>query len=141
MHPSAPDVATNPMYDLQLKAGLKTAKIWGSSQNMSNYAAVFGVDGTNADPDAVLRDRANRALDCVNTTAFKGGYDKYVTVRQAMTACGWTPKTAAEWAVDWVATVDDPGLPPEQQAAMGFAPDESYEWWGKDDKILVKESQ
>ena len=138
--PTAPSVVTNPMLDLQLRANLKTAKIWGSSQNMSNYAKVFGVGGVDADPDAKLRDRANRALDCVNATAFNGKYNDSVTTRQAMAACGWNPTTEAEWAVDWVATVDDPGFPSELQSANGFAPDESYMWWGKDDNFVVDQN-
>ena len=140
VRPVAPDVKTNPMYDLQLKANLKTVKIWGSSQNMSNYGMIFGADGKDADPDAKLRDHANRALDCVNATAFNGKYNASVTVRQAMAACGWNPVSEAEWAVDWAATVDDPGFPPEEQSANGFAPDESYMWWGKDDNFVVDQN-
>lgn len=45
-----------------------------------------------------------------------------------------------EWAVDWVATVDDPGVPAELQAANAFGCGASYQWWGKDDEFVVDQN-
>ena len=147
VHPAAPSgPTTNPVHDLAVRMGMKRTLIPGSTQNMSNYAKVFGVNGTDADPTGALRDAANAALDCVNATARPltddddAGYGNKVTTREAMSACGWNPKTEAEWAVDWVATEDDPGFPASEQAAADFAPDESYMWWGKDDYFVVDQN-
>jgi hypothetical protein len=110
---------------------------------MSNYAAVFDAAGKSADPTGALRKKANAALDCFNSTVCgknAPGYNSSVTLREALAQCGWSPKTELEWAVDWVATVDDPGLPAELQAANGFGCGASYQWFGKDDLFVVDQN-
>jgi hypothetical protein len=139
--PPAPDVRTNPILDLALRAKLDVVLIPGSTQNLSNYAKVFGPRGADADADGALRNRAKAALDCVNATGHKApGYDYNATLRQALTDCGWDPRTPAEWAVDWVATVDDPGFPASQQAARGWGSSQTYAWWGKDDYFVIDQN-
>jgi hypothetical protein len=66
----APNVLENPVHALARRANLSLAYIPGSSQNMSNYAAVFDAEGKNADPDGALRRRANDAYDCLNATSW-----------------------------------------------------------------------
>jgi hypothetical protein len=90
-------VKTNSMHDLAERAQLKTALIPGSTQNMSNYAAVFDATGKSADPTGALRDKANAALACFNGTVCgrnAPGYNGSETVREALAQCGWwAPKT------------------------------------------------
>jgi hypothetical protein len=58
-------------------------------------------------------------------------------VRDALAACGWEPRTAAERAVDWALAVCGSGIPPEQQRLKDALPDDAYEWWGQDDHFVV----
>jgi monoamine oxidase len=131
----APNVKEHPMLVLANKVGVKLTYIYGSSQNMSNYGAVYDTNGVNADPDGALRRKANQAYDCLNTSAPKAPIDE--TVREAMQKCGWDPKTDVEWAMDWVLTEDDPGMPAEIQSANDVLPDETYQWWGADDWFVI----
>ena len=137
--PDAPSVRHNPMQVLAMRHGLRTTRIPGSTQNMSNYRAVYDALGRQVDRNGTLRARANAAYDCLNATAQhlsrKAGV--HVTVRDALTACGWQPSSDVEWAVDWVLTVDDPGFPAELQQAKEALPDQSYQWWGADDLFVV----
>jgi polyamine oxidase len=135
---AAPNVRFNPMQLLAEKYKLHTTLIHGSTQNMSNYAAVYDADGVRADLDGSLRARANAAYDCLNVTAQSAG--TALSVREALAGCGWNPESDVEWAVDWVLTVDDPGFPAELQEAQMTLPDESYEWWGNNDWFVVDQS-
>jgi hypothetical protein len=100
---------------------------------MSNYRHVYTPDGKLGDPDGSLRAKANKAYACIAKRAdsFNDDDDKKddLTVREALTACGWEPKTAVDRAVDWALTVDDPGMVPEQQSLKSTLPDQVYKWW------------
>ena len=51
--------------------GLPTVSIPGSTQNMSNYFAVFENNGNHADPSGTMRLRATAAYDCINATGWR----------------------------------------------------------------------
>ena len=114
--PDKPNVPENPVHVLAREANLSMVLIPGSSQNMSNYAAVLDVNGVDADPAGQLRTRANQAYDCVNTTT----WNHSESFRDALTVCGWQPGDAVEWAMDWVLSEDDPGEPASTQSATGW---------------------
>ena len=126
------------MHRLARLEKLAMVDIPGSTQNMSNYARVFGPDGEPGDEDGTVRARANAAYDCANQTAVNMSHDALslrharrrcaalasaeseqccaqccarAPGRDAMTKCGWAPQTAIEWAVDWAVLVDDPATP------------------------------
>lgn len=129
-----PEKAPPPVYSLAKEIGLKTAFVPGSTQNQSNYNHIYSADGKDCDADGKIRKAANAALACITKKSGKG---KDVTVRQALTDCGWVPKTACERAVDWGITVDDPGMVATTQMLSVTYPDEVYEWWGPDDHYVV----
>jgi monoamine oxidase len=131
-----PTVHTNPVLELAKQEGLRTTLIPGATDgNMSNYFAVFDEHGHAADPTGALRRKANAALACLN----KKGPDakSKTTVRDGLEACGWSPKTNAEWAMDWAAVSDESGVIGKGQALAGFLPDASYDWWGPNDWFVV----
>lgn len=129
-----PEHSPPPVWTYAQQHGLKVAFVPGSTQNQSNYKHIYAADGTDCDPDGSIRIAANKALDCIGKRSGKG---KDVTVRKALTDCGWVPKTACERAVDWGITVDDPGMVPETQSLSLTLPDQVYEWWGPDDHYVV----
>jgi len=134
-----PEHHLQPLYEeaLRLK-NFKLTRIPGGTENMSNYWRVYDSDGKRADTDGSIRHRAEKALDCLNRTASHGGKD--VNLRDALVKCGWEPKTAAEWAVDWGFVVDDPGIVAERQSLLNTYPDETYMWWGPDDMFVVDQN-
>jgi hypothetical protein len=119
--------AENPVHVLARQENLSMVRIPGAADgNMSLYEVVYTPNGTdNGDPGALIRTAANRALDCLNRTGPSAGPD--VTVRKGLQKCGWDPKSAEEWAVDWAMSGEDAnGEPAREQELSGFAPDETY---------------
>ena len=116
--PKFPDVALNPMDVLATKYKLNTTRIVGSTQNMSNYFAVYDSNGERADASGDLRRRASEVYDgCANETCAAAGGSN-LTFREALQQCGWVPQSDVDWALDWVLTVDNPGIVAEKQAAV-----------------------
>jgi len=135
----SPSVRRNPVLDLSKQAGLETALIPGATDgNMSNYFAIFDEYGQKADADGELRKKANDALDCLNRTAPSA--KSSVSVRDGLSACGWNPSTNAEWALDWAVASDESGVHAKNSALVGFAPDPTYTWWGKDDVMVIDQN-
>ena len=106
---------------------------------MSNYAAVFDSNGAPADASGDLRRRASYAYDvCLNRTASKAS--RRLSVREGLIECGWEPQSDVDWAVDWVLTVDNPGIVAELQEASEILPEETYWWWGNNDHFVIDQS-
>lgn len=131
--------APHPVHELALREGLRMTRIPGSADgNMSNYAAVFDVNGRDADATGELRRRANAAIDCLNETAQTAHNVTVMTnLRTALEACGWSPSTDVEWAMDWQMTVDESGEPARLNSLSATVPDQTYMWWGPDDWFIT----
>jgi hypothetical protein len=97
----------NPVWKIAREEKLSVKTIPGGADgNMSDYDAVYTTDGrVDGDPGRVIRERANRALDCLNATGphTPPGMNR----REQLVMCGWQPKTPEEWAVDWAMSGED----------------------------------
>ena len=86
----------NPVYVQAQKINFSLARIPGAADNnMSLYEAIYTPDGNiNGDPDRRIRNNANKALDCMNTSRVQDKAKAYATVRKGLQKCGWEPETA-----------------------------------------------
>jgi hypothetical protein len=105
---------------------------------MSGYNAVYSSDGSvRGDPGGKIRARADKALDCVNSS-WARQVNKSTTMRWGLRHCGWDPQSEQEYAVDWAMSGEDAnGEPARKESLASFDPDSSYEWWGPDDQFVV----
>jgi hypothetical protein len=129
----------NPVYTLARRVNLSTVRVPGSADgNMSGYAAVYASDGDiSGDPHGDIRERANRALDCINSS-WARKVPKQSTMREGLRHCGWVPRSEEEYAVDWAMSGEDAnGEPARRESLASFDPDASYEWWGPDDRFVI----
>lgn len=119
----------NPVWTLARDEKLSVKLIPGSADgNMTDYDAVYTTEGLiNGDPGRHIREKANRALDCLNATGpHTPGTENR---REQLIMCGWEPSTAEEWAVDWAMSGEDSnGERAVDQSVDG--PDPTYVWWG-----------
>eukprot|EP00746_Dinoflagellata_sp_MGD_P010152 gnl/MRDRNA2_/MRDRNA2_120884_c0_seq1.p1 gnl/MRDRNA2_/MRDRNA2_120884_c0~~gnl/MRDRNA2_/MRDRNA2_120884_c0_seq1.p1 ORF type:complete len:550 (-),score=89.79 gnl/MRDRNA2_/MRDRNA2_120884_c0_seq1:103-1539(-) len=129
--------AENPVFTLAKKEGIQMVRIPGSSNNMSNYYAVYDTKGVSADPVGALRHWANSVYDCLNHTASTLSSRKLWNAREGLKKCGWRPQTDEEWTVDWALTVDDPGYPARLQSLHAILPDNTYSFFGPDDWFVI----
>jgi len=133
---SGPSVKINPVLELAKQEGLGTVYIPGSTDgNMSNYFMVYDENGQDGDPTGAWRNKANKAIDCLNANGDSAAAK--VSVRQGLDKCSWKPKTNVEWALDWALTGDDAGTRAEDGALSGFLPDPTYDFWGPDDWMVT----
>ena len=129
----------NPVYRLAKQERLRTVRVPGSADgNISGYNAVFRSNGdVNGDPGGAIRARANAALGCVNSS-WARKVNKADTMREGLRHCGWVPSTEEEFAVDWAMSGEDAnGEPARNESLRSFDPDDSYRWWGPDDRFVV----
>jgi monoamine oxidase len=129
----------NPVWALARQENFSVKLIPGSADgNMSDYDEVYTTEGlATGDPGRVIRERANTALDCLNAT---GPHEPAeMNRREALKLCGWEPKTAEEWAVDWAMSGEDSnGERAVNQGVSG--PDPTYQWWGPNDKFVIDQN-
>jgi polyamine oxidase len=130
----------NPLWAIARDEKFAVKVIPGSADgNMSDYDAVYTQEGEiNGDPQGRIRERANRALDCLNATGSDTPAD--MNRRQALINCGWEPKTPEEWAVDWAMSGEDSNGERAIDQAVGGGADPTYVWWGPNDKFVIDQN-